>query len=297
MADFVALDITRKGKTHVLEWKMYGLPGSSPFFWGTPGPDGRVDLRLPPGWANSRGPVPDVLRQVLHVGGAFTVENCLGYALLWRLRGSRPVFVQHQEWDIERPLGDGTVWRRPEAELARITSHVPAVIVPYELTGQVMPERSPLVCRARWQPGRVLLGAPAAWEPLLTELALGSGRDNAVRSTWFYAVRPDCTLEDMARAVTVRGRVENPVWALPGEVEILAYVEYGQDAGYRSAMQFICKNAGARDRVRRAAEAMNALVASLLAAPSAEAAVELITEWVADGGLVEDASRVASEGL
>lgn len=296
MADFVALDITRKGKTHVLEWKMYGPPGSSPYFFGEPGPDGRVRERVPLPWLRRPEEPPAPLQEVLHLGGAFSLEACLGYAFLWRLRAGGRVFVQHQEWDTERPLGDGTVWQRPAAEIARIAARFPVLTVPFELTGQVMPDRTPLACRARWQPGKVLLAAPARWEDLLAELALGTGRDNAVRSTWFYAARADVTLEEIARAITVRGRLETPVWALPAEVEILAYAEYGQDEGYHSAIQFICKNAGARDRVRRVGEEMNRLVRALEAVPGPEEAAALVQAWALGHADLGDA-RVASEGL
>lgn len=191
------------------------------------------------------------------------------------------MYVQHQEWDLERPDPAGYHWHRPQAEVARFLARMPARRVEWELTGRIVGGRGPLAVRAWWDPHPVLLAAPPRWETLLEELANSAGRDAAARSTWLYPTSPQTGLDEMARAVNDRLEPGQPPWPLPRGCALLAYAEHGQDEGYRSAVQFVCKNAGVRDRVLAAAREFNAWLPTLAACRSSEEFLTQVAHWAA----------------
>lgn len=253
MDAFVRLDVTKKGKTHVLEWKLYRDEGDAP---------------APLPW-----PLP------LAHGPAVTLEMLLSYLFLWGLRGRGPVFLHHQEWDLERDDLAGGVWRRPAADVNRLAACFPTRRIEWELTGRIIAGRGPLAIRSWWEQNPMLLAAPATWADLLAALTAGAGRDAVVRTAWFYPVSPATTVQEMGQHIDERREAGAPPWPLPRGCALLAYAEHGQDAGYRSAIQFVCKNAGVRDRVLHHAVQFNAFVEELAATGSAARGEDLMANW------------------
>lgn len=256
---FVRLDAARKGKTHVLEWKLYREEG---------------EVRAPLPW---RPPWPGQ--------PSFTPEMLLSYLFLWSLRGSGPVFLHHQEWDLERTDLAGGVWHRPESDLERLSARFPTRRIEWELTGRIIPGRGVLAVRAWWEPNPMLLAAPPLWDDLCAELAVASGRDAAARTAWFFPVAPAVTLAEMSQHINERAAAGAAPWPLPRGCALLAYAEHGQDLGREAAVQFVCKNAGIRDRVLEHAAGFNAFLAELARAGSEAEIRQRLWAWAREAHL------------
>ncbi len=249
---FVRLNATKKGKTHILEWKL-GLENSEPpvsLEWY------RVGTDTPP----------------------LAPEMMFSYLFLWSLKGAGPVFLHHQEWDLERDDLAGGVWRRPEADIQKLAAHFPTRRIEWELTGRIVAGRGLLALRAWWEPNPVLLAAPRTWTDLYYALAAASGRDAAAKSAWFYPVAAATTVDEMSHHIRDRGEAGAPPWPLPKGCALLVFAEHGQDQGYRTALQFVCKNAGIRDRVLYMGTKFNAFLAELAGHPEQDLH-SLILEW------------------
>lgn len=252
---FVRLDVTKKGKTHVLEWKLYREDG---------------EVRAPLSFRPQHPGAP-----------AFSPEMMLSYLFLWGLRGAGPVFLHHQEWDLERDDLEGGVWRRPTADVSRLSERFPTRRIEWELTGRIIAGRGPLAVRAWWEQNPMVLAGPPTWAHLSDMLSAGSGRDAVVRTAWFLPVSPTVTLNEMGHHIDERGEAGAPPWPLPKGCALLVYAEHGQDQGYRSALQFVCKNAGMRDRVLHHGAQFNAFLSHLAAAGSEAQFHAMVDQWAA----------------